>query len=425
MADNVFKRIGKAIVNKSHGGTFPLTTHDTSSFKPFSSFWNWIMGKHTLRSYIDAYGRNPFVAMVVDRIAFTSASIKRIAVDKNDNDITDTSVILELIENPNPEQSQIEFLELMGKFYEATGNTFVRHIQGVGGVGNELRVLESDKVIINCNKINEVVSYDYTNPQGRILTIPVDEVEHIHESNIVNTDGKEAKYGLSKLHAAMIVVVSSDEKFKADASITKNKGAAGIVTTDSDTPMLPKERERMQDEFDFEKQGADKFGKTLVSSTKLRYLQMGMSPTDLKILEGLLSSMRIICSTYGLNSIIFNDTASSTFNNITEATKSSYLQVYIPTANKFDDKLSKFLSRRLRVEETIKVDLNSIEIIEAGTNEVLQALNSMPDRLSVIAIQSLTDDEIREMITVDALSDGQQTIGQVTQTPSNDGQTTN
>ena len=422
---NRLTRAFKALTTKSHSGLYPLNTHDTQTFKPFNSFWNWLTGTHTLRSYIDAYGRNPFVSMIVNRIAFTSASIKRIAEDKSGKDISDTSVILELLKNPNPEQSQIEFLEMMGKYYEATGNTYVRHIQGIGGVGNELRVLESDKVVINCNKIGDVVSYDYTNPRGIIITIPAEEVEHIHEGNIVNTDGEQAKYGLSKLCAAMIVVQSSDEKFKADASITKNKGAAGIVTSDSDTPMLPKERLEMQDEFDAEHTGSEKFGKIRVSTTKLRYLQMGMSPTDLKILEGIVSSLRILCSTYGLSSIIFNDTESSTFNNMTEATKSAFNEVYIPTANKFDDKLSRFLSRRLKVEETIKVDLTSIDVIKASTNEVLQALNSMPDRLSVIAIQSLTDDEVREMITVGALTTDQTTIGQASQTTTTDGETGN
>jgi HK97 family phage portal protein len=421
---NRLSRAITAFTTKSHSGTYPLNTQNTSTFKPFSSFWNWLTGKNSLKSYIDAYGRNPFVSMIINRIAFTSASIKRVAVDKNDKPLK-TSVILDLLSNPNPEQSQIEFLETMGKYYESTGNTYVRHIQGVGGVGNELRVLESDKVVIRCNKIGDVVSYDYTNPQGIIVTVPAEEIEHVHESNIVNTDGIESKYGLSKLCAAMIVVQSSDEKFKADASIAKNKGAAGIVTSDSDNPMLPKDRKEMQDEFDEDHTGSEKFGKIRISTTKLRYLQMGMSPTDLKILEGLVSSLRILCSTYGLSSIIFNDTESSTFNNMTEATKSAFNEVYIPTANKFDDKLSRFLSRRLKVEETIKVDLTSIDVIKASTNEVLQALNSMPDRLSVIAIQSLTDDEVREMITLTALTNNQTTIGQASTATPTDGETGN
>ena len=146
-----------------------------------------------------------------------------------------------------------------------------------------------------------------------------------------------------------------------------------------------------------------------------------MSPTDLKLLEGILSDLRMLCSVYGMPSIIFNDTEKSTFNNYDTAVKTAYIDSYIPLANKIDAKLSTFLSEKLGVDETIKVDLNSIEVIKASTNKVLQALNSMPERLSVIAINSLTDDEIREMITIDALQEGQTTIGQASQTTTTDG----
>ena len=143
---------------------------------------------------------------------------------------------------------------------------------------------------------------------------------------------------------------------------------------------------------------------------------MGMSPTDLKLVEGLINSLRTLCAIYSMPSVLFNDTEKSTFNNYEMAVKTAYIDVYIPLGNKIDQKLSAWLSKKLGVKETIRIDLTSIEVIKASTNEVLQALNSMPDRLSVIAIQSLTDDEIREMITIGELSDGQVTIGQASQT---------
>ena len=420
MANRITKAFNALTGKNTHAVGLPTVT--ATSFRPLSSFWDWVIGKSSLKTYIDAYGRNPFVAMVINKIAFSSASIRRIAVDKNDKELT-SSKILDLLSKPNKEQTQIEFLELMGKYYESTGNVYVRIIKAVGGLGYELKVLESDKTTIICNSLNDVVSYEYTNHKGMIIPIPEDEILHISEANIVNTDGTDSKYGLSKLHAAMIVIVSSDEKFKADASITKNKGVAGIVSSEKDTPMLPKERQRMQDEYDAEATGTENFGKIKVSSTSLKFLQMGMSPTDLKILEGIIGSLRIICSTYGLSSIIFNDTESSTFNNMQEATKSSFLEVYIPLANKFDDKLSRFLSRHLKVDEKIKVDLTSIEVIDSTTNETAQALNEMNERLSVIAINSLTDDEIRALLNLDALTGNQVTIGQQAIKPATDGTT--
>lgn len=421
MADNVLKRIGRAIVNKSHSTIGSPSIANT--FQTIGSFFNFqfrTKGRLDFDKFVESYGKNAFVYQIIKKVSFTSASIKRVAVDNNDNEIPN-SKILELLSKPNPNQSQIEFLEEMGEAFNTTGNVFVRFIKGIGA-GEELQILKSNRVDIITNKFGEVTFYKWTRPDTTTLAIPEEEVLHIHTSNIVNIEGTEAKYGMSPLQAAWLVVQSTDEKFNAEASIFKNRGIIGILTTKRDTPMLNKERQRLQDEFDAETGGSDKFNKIKISTTDLGYIQTGMSPTDLKLLESLISSLRILAAVFGVPSIIFNDVEKSTFNNYEMAVKTAYIDSYIPLANKFDAKLSIFLSEMLGVEETIKVDLNSIEVIKASTNEVLQALNSMPDRLSVIAIQSLTDDEIREMITIAALSPNQTTIGQAAQTTTTDGE---
>jgi hypothetical protein len=119
-------------------------------------------------------------------------------------------------------------------------------------------------------------------------------------------------------------------------------------------------------------------------------------------------------------SVLFNDNERSTFNNFEQAVKIAYNDVYIPLANKVDRELSMFLNRQLNTNEFVVVDLTSIEVIKASTNETLQVLNSMPDRLSVIAIQSMTDDEVRDIIGLQDLTDDQQTIAQSSQTPPTD-----
>ena len=75
--------------------------------------------------------------MIIKKVSFTSASIKRIAVDDNDEELKN-SVILDLLSQPNPDQSQIEFLEEIGESFNSTGNAYIRHIQGIGA-GNELQ----------------------------------------------------------------------------------------------------------------------------------------------------------------------------------------------------------------------------------------------------------------------------------------------
>jgi len=418
---NIFKRLGDAIVNKGSDliGSYPLTS--SSNFSVLNSFFSFDRGKNGMKKYTDAYGDNPLVYMIVKKIAFSSASIKRVAVNEQGEQIK-TSRLLDLLENPNPDQGRIEFTEQVNEYLSSTGNAFIRFVKGVG-LGEELHNLIAQNVVINCDSLGIVISYTYTYPttKGNMeVTYPAEEILHLKTSNIVNVDSTNIKFGLSPLQAAWIVVQSSAEKFNAEASIFKNRGIIGILTSSKDTPMLPKERERLQKEFDNEVGGSDKYNKIKISATSLQYIQTGMSPSDLKLLDGIISSLRILCSVYGMPSVLFNDTANSTYNNYETAIKIAYNDVYIPLANKYDVAISNFLNDQLGTNEFVKVDLTSIEVIKASTNEVAQALNAMSERLSVIAIQSMTDDEVREVIGLGGLTQGQATIAQSSQTPTTD-----
>lgn len=400
-------------------GSFPLTS--SSNFNVLNSFFNFSSSKTNAKRYTDAYGSNPLVYMIVKKIAFTSASIKRVTTNEAGEEQNDGK-ILQLLNSPNPDQGRIEFTEQINEYLSTTGNAYVRFVKGVG-MGEELHNLIAQNVKINCNSIGQVISYTYSFPTdaGNIeTTYPAEEILHLKTSNIVNIDNNNIKLGLSPLQAAWIVVQSSNEKFNAEASIFKNRGIIGILTSSKDTPMLPKERQRLQDEFDGEVGGSDKYNKIKISSTSLEYIQTGMSPSDLKLLDGIISSLRILCSIYGMPSVLFNDNERSTFNNFEQAVKIAYNDVYIPLANKVDRELSMFLNKQLGTNEFIAVDLTSIEVIKASTNEVAQALNSMSERLSVIAIQSLTDDEVRDLIGLGVLSQGQVTIAQSAVTPPTD-----
>ena len=404
------KRGIAAYRNKSHNG-FPSFVSNNSSFEILDGFFAFFRGtRNNFKQYLKSYGSHPIVFMVVNKIAETSASIKRVAVDSNDEPI-ENSVLLDLLNNPNPDQNRIEFYESMNVGHEATGNAYIWHIKGIGA-GDELKVLPSDKVeiLLDSNK-NETIGYRYTRPNGTNIKIPVEDVLHVHTSNVVNTTGEDAKYGLSRLQAAWVVVKSSGEKFSASASIFKNRGIIGILTSKGNTPMKPKERQEMQEAFEKEAGGADNYNKLKVSSTELNYIQTGMSPTDLKLIEGLVQDMRTISSIYGLSSVIFNDTANSTYNNVSEAVRSAYNEVYIPLGNKFDDKLSVWLSERLGVDEKVIIDLTSIEVIKASTNQVAQSLSSLSPLLANKVLESMTEDEVRDLINLGALAEGAVTIG--------------
>ena len=391
MSDNVIKRVINAITNKNQ--SFSLANNSTNNFGILNGVLDYLVGKKSFNEYVKAYGDNPLVYMIIKKIAFSTASIKRIAVNEKGDSISN-SKILEFLENPNDDQGMIDLFEEINEYLSSTGNCFLRWVEGIG-LGAEMVTLPIDSVEIICSRSGLLLGYKYTNPNGTVIDIPIEDMLHLKASNIVTPN---TKLGLSPLQAGWIVVQSSSEKLNADASIFKNRGIVGLLTNDTDVPMLDKEQSRLQDSFQESAGGSDKYNKIKVTNTRLRFLQTGMSPTDLKLLEGILSSLRILCGLYGIPSQLFNDNESSTYNNVSEAKRTAFTDVYIPLGNKVDKQLSLFLSGKLKVSETIVIDLTSIEVLKATTNELAQKLNSLNPLLVSTVMAELSHEEVRSVI---------------------------
>jgi HK97 family phage portal protein len=384
---NIFKRLSDALSGKK-SETVHLTQHDTTTIKVNGDFFSFGYGQTGSDQFVKAFGSNPLVYQIVNKIAYTSASIDRIAVNESGETI-ENSQILELLKRPNKQQAQIDFLETIGQQLSVTGNAYIKYSAGVGGFGAELKVLPSNKIEIKIDNIGDVVGYELERIDGSKKFIEAEEVLHIKTSNIVNLENTSGYYGLSPLQAAWLIVKSSEEIFSAEASIFKNRGIIGILTNETDVPMLAKDRERLQKEFDNEVGGSDRYNSIKISNTKLKYIQTGMSPTDLKLLDGILNKLRLLCSIYGLNSVLFNDTASSTYNNVSEAYKMAYIDSFIPLANKIDRELSRFLSEKLAVNERIKADLSKIDVLKGINKEHSDAITAQ------LAAGIITEEEAR------------------------------
>lgn len=409
MAQNILQKALNIVTTKS---VTPNTQNvlGSSGWKFIDSYFSWILGKSgAFGKYTKSYGENPLVYMVVNRIATSTASLKRV-VRMADGSIIEGSTLLDVLANPNEEDDEIEFRTKIYEYLLLTGNAFVRMVRGEG-MGQSLEVLITQRVNIVCNSLGEVVRYDYTTYSGNIVPYTPEEILHIKTSNVVNVDGSLVKYGLSPMQSAWIVVSSSMEKLKADASIFKSRGIIGILTSDSDTPMLDPERERLQDQFDKDTGGAEKYNKIHITASKLRFLQTGMSPTDLKLLEGILSSLRLICAIYGMPSVLFNDNDNSTYNNVSEAKKTAYTDVYIPLDEKVNKELSAWLGELLGLDGQIIVDKTAIEVLKSSTNELAQALNNLSPLVANRVLENLTIDEIREIIDLEGTEGGDQLAG--------------
>jgi phage portal protein BeeE len=257
----------------------------------------------------------------------------------------------------------------------------------------------------------ELSGYRYIDNVGKRIKYDVEDILHIKLSNSLETEREMKFWGLSPLRALWSVVSASDDLFTARAAIWKNKGYAGILTNKSDTPLLPKERNDLQDSFNDEIGGADRANGVRVSTGNLSYLQLGMSPQDLQLLEGNIDNLRMISASYKTSSILYNDVANSTYNNVLESKRDAYTDAYIPLDEKVNEKLGPWLSDILGVEETIVVDTTRIEVLKLTTNEVANRLNNLPTNVAARVMEAVTINESRDLIGLDTIDKGEEMLG--------------
>jgi phage portal protein BeeE len=186
---------------------------------------------------------------------------------------------------------------------------------------------------------------------------------------------------------------------------------SGILTNRSDTPLLPKEKAELQESLDGEIGGAHKANGIKATTSNVDYIPLYMSPSDLQLLEGNVDNLRTISAGYEMPSVLFNDMASSTYNNVQEAKKSALTDAYIPLDIKVNEKLSSWLSKIIGVTEVIVVDISKIEILRLTTNDVAARLNDMNPNVSSRVMETLTVDEARNLVGLDTVEGGDEMLG--------------
>ena len=274
----------------------------------------------------EGYALNPYVNQVINRIAKT---VGRLPLNYNSSDVES------LLEKPNVSMFQNDFFEALITSLLATGNAFGYCEGNFMGVPDTIKFLNTQYLDPYFDGEGEFIYAIYDNGNGRQIKILPNELIHIKFANIID-NGDDQWFGTSPLRALQKTYLASNEVINAQRHLFKNKGAVGFVTsTDSQLPLTPRERTEIDNQFrDNRIGGSDNYGKILTSSTPVNYTEIGKSPKDLMLDTASVSFLRIICSSFGVDSALFNDPQNKTYNNRLEATRDYYNDVCIPLMNK-------------------------------------------------------------------------------------------
>ena len=355
-----------------------LTTHDRKLiWQAFgSSLTNKLFTNNTATLLDEGYERNIDVYSVIKRISDVYSALPyevvEIKKDGTEEVLNDTS-LNELLQKPNRAKgySMTDIDEQTIIYLLATGNTFmVGNTQIDRTLIEEIDILPSQYVTIktNGNFFIPSAKYDFTLGTSN-KTFEQDQVSNIRLFNPNYSSLSDSFRGLSIIQVAARAVQASNDRWDADSNILQNRGVSGLLVADggSDRTMTAEEAQAIQDKFNQDTAGSHNFGKIKVTSANAKYIQMGMSSTDLQLLEKGVINLRSICNVLGLDSSLFNDPANKKFSNLKEGQKDLFINAIKPISSRIGQAHTQFLAKNHFPNRNviIRKDFNQVEALQA------------------------------------------------------------
>jgi len=350
-------------------------SYNVDGEKPFMSILsNYGFGEKSLDKLVnEGFLENNHVFSIINRIASSAADIP-VLIENTLSDGT-IEVITEgdfynFVHNPNSENNYKSFTYASLVYQLATGNEIQYAVKGIGSSHFSERWNLAPQFITpkvqNLITGPKAISYRY-NYAGKDYPLDIEEVMHLRKFN-PDPSSNDSVMGLSPLSAAYRTLSASNEILTADASLIKNKGAIGLLSSKGNRPATKEQGDQIDKALKTKIGGGENYGSIKVTSGDFDFIKFAMSPSDLKILESGIVKLRDLCSIYGVKSRMFNDPQGASFNNAKQDTKDFYVNGVMPPLNNDLDHFNKFYvggwNDRDNANYKVSADVSSIEALQ-------------------------------------------------------------
>ena len=327
----------------------------------------------------EGYGSNVTVYSIINKIVTTATDIPLVVWDNKTEEFVTSGRVYDTLQMPATYRGEMlstkEWIETTLVYLLNTGNLY-QHKEGLvnASVFDNLNIIPSGIVcpIVPNSYLLPNSGYQVTDKQ-RQFKIDSDELTHLKYINPTQY-GLDSLKGLSPLQAGLYSLTGSTDIQKAIAVVVKNQGVKGILTNKggrgvTNTRFTEQMATAVKSAVKKMISGIDKFASTHVTSADLDYIQMGMNPADLKLIESGVLTDRQLCNMFAVKSELFNDPQGSTFNNVTSANKSMYQDAILPNLNKlvdnYNNEIVKGLNTADKTDYVVQIDTSKIEALQS------------------------------------------------------------
>lgn len=334
----------------------------------------------------EGYQINVVAYQAINKVAEAVASVP-VLLFRGEDEITE-SPLLSLMERPNPLQGYSDYVQALVGFYLISGNGYQEKVR-VGAEPRELYALRPDRMKVIPSQMGIPAAFQYE-VGGRKVRWDMDpstmacDVWQIKAFNPLDD-----WYGMSPIEAAARSIDQSNEAASWLQALLQNSARpSGALVTPADRSLPDDEFNRLKAQIEDQHTGGKNAGRPLLLEGGLDWKQMGLSPTDMGILESKNASARDICLAFGVPPQLLGIPGDNTYSNYQEARLAFWEDTVIPLLGSVFQSWNQWLAPDFGEGLELRPDLDQVPAIV----DKRMKLWEMAD-----ASQDLTINERRQM----------------------------
>jgi HK97 family phage portal protein len=323
----------------------------------------------------EAYGKNVVAYQAINRIADAVSSVK-LGIYRGETELTDHPLAA-LLKRPNPLQSSGDYMRAKVGFLLLAGNGYEERVT-VGKEVRELYQLRPDRMKIVPSSNGIPMAYEYAVSQRKV-SFPVDErtlesdLRHLKLFNPLND-----WYGMSPIEAGAHAIDQNNESMAWMQSLLQNSARpSGALTVKDGGTLDPENFNRLKAQIEEQYSGSSNAGRPMLLEGGLEWQQMGLSPSDMGILETKFSSSRDVALAFGVPPQLLGIPGDNTYSNYSEARLAFWEDTALPLLDMILTDWNSWLAAPFKVE--IRADVDSIPAIAEKRLKMWEMANASLD----------------------------------------------
>lgn len=380
-----------------------------------TSFYKYLVDQGSNRLAINQafsyYDEVAPLSTAIDWISNEAININPVIFDKKKKEFITDHPILDLLNNPNPYDSRINFLTEIYKTYLLTGNVFiVSHgltkpyflssenpenvtiYSGSNGYPNSF--------VINSNNKSEKFSIKNDGTDGETAIYADDagikQIYHIRSYN--PTRGNNNFFGISPISSIYYDVEQYTQLSIHNLSVLKRGGRlSGVLITKSN--LSDEQFTNLESSLNNYMGGSENAGRlALIEGAEMEYKELGKSARDMDFLNLRNSISETIYKRFRIPLPLINQDK-ATYSNMDVSKLSLYDNVVLPFVSMFFYELTRFLMSKYDNSENLIITYDESTITALETRRLDQAK-------TMTEIGALTINEIRSDLSYENLDGG-------------------